>query len=112
MAAAKNGDEVAGEVVRWNAQELAESVLAVAGQLKLMDQVFEVVMSGVFFQVSELYRMAFIERVVSRASQADCRLCTAPPVVGACLMAMNVAGVELVKAREALFQLSSPSWRG
>ena len=81
---------MAGDVLRWNAEELAKSVLAVAGQLELIDQSFEVVMSGVLFQVSELYRQAFIERMVSRAPQADCRLFTAPPVVGAALMAMQL----------------------
>jgi N-acetylglucosamine kinase-like BadF-type ATPase len=112
VASAEKGDEVAGEVVRWNAEELAESVLAVAGQLELIDQLFEVVMSGVLFHVSELYRQVFIRRVVSRAPQADCRLCSAPPVVGAALMAMNTGGLEIEKAREALYQLSFSSSTG
>jgi N-acetylglucosamine kinase-like BadF-type ATPase len=102
VAAARNGDEVAGEVLRWNAEELAESVLAVAGQVELTDQSFEVVMCGHLFEGSEIYRQAFIRRVVEGASHADCKLITAPPVVGAALMAMKIAGVGTERAREKL----------
>jgi N-acetylglucosamine kinase-like BadF-type ATPase len=96
VAAARNGDEVAGEVLRWNAEELAESVLAVAGQLELTDQSFEVVMCGHLFEGSELYQQAFIRRVVSGSPLADCKLITAPPVVGAVLMAMHSAHADWV----------------
>jgi N-acetylglucosamine kinase-like BadF-type ATPase len=102
VAAARNGDEVAGEVLHWNAEELAESVLAVAGQLELTDQSFEVVMCGHLFEGSELYQQAFIGCVMSGAPQADCKLITAPPVVGAVLMAMNAKGVGIERAREKL----------
>jgi N-acetylglucosamine kinase-like BadF-type ATPase len=102
VAAAEQEDEVAGEVLRWNAEELAESVLAVAGQLELTDQSFEVVMCGHLFEGSEIYRQAFIRRVVEGASHADCKLITAPPVVGAVLMAIKIAGVGTERAREKL----------
>ena len=61
VAAARDGDEVAGDVLRWNAEELAE-IGSGSGRTAGIDQdqPFEVVMSGVLFQVSELYRQALI----------------------------------------------------
>ena len=105
VQAAESGDAVAGEVLTWHARELAASVLAVAGQLDLIEQPFEVVMSGRLFQVSELYRKSFIECVQVGAKLAECKLFTSPPVVGAVIMAMQAAragGVGVAKARAAL----------
>lgn len=105
VQAAESGDAVAGEVLTWNARELAMSVLAVAGQLDLTEQPFEVVMSGKLFQVSDLYCQSFIERTQNKARLAECRLFTSPPVVGAVIMAMQAAQagwVGVQKAREVL----------
>jgi N-acetylglucosamine kinase-like BadF-type ATPase len=102
VRAAESGDAVAGEVLTWHARELAASVLAVAGQLDLIEQPFEVVMSGRLFQASELYHQAFIGQVVDSAPLADCKKWTAPPVVGAALMAMHRLGEGIVIARERL----------
>jgi N-acetylglucosamine kinase-like BadF-type ATPase len=102
---AESGDVVAGEVLTWNARELAASVLAVAGQLDLIEQPFEVVMSGKLYQVSNLYCQTFKESVLHEARLAECKLFTSPPVVGAVIMAMQAAqaaGVGVTKARAAL----------
>ena len=105
VAAAEDGDGVACEILTWNASELAESVLAVARQLELTRQPFEVVMSGKLFQASDLFRQSFIARVQSGARLADCKLFTTPPVVGAVIMAMHAMQVnvlEIAKARDVL----------
>ncbi len=102
VQAAQAGDLVANEILAWNAEELAQSVLAVARQLDLLTQPFEVVMSGHLFAACDLYRQAFAERVLSIAQQADCRLFSAPPVVGAVLMAMKSNGLEIEKLRKTL----------
>lgn len=107
VQAAESGDAVAREVLTWNACELAESVLAVAGQLDLTEQHFEVVMSGKLFQASNLYRQSFIENVQAGAKLAECRLFTSPPVVGAVIMAMHAVqagGVRVEMAKELLFK--------
>jgi N-acetylglucosamine kinase-like BadF-type ATPase len=107
VKAAENGDEVAGEVLIWHARELAESILAVAGQLDLIGKPFEVVMSGKLFQASDLYRQSFIERVQTGAELADCKLLKSPPGVGAVIMAMHAVqagGVGVEKAREKLLR--------
>lgn len=105
VQAVERGDEVACEVLSWNAHELAMSVLAVAGQLNLTEQNFEVVMSGKLFQVSELYRQSFIDCVQHSARLAEIRLFRSLPVVGAVIMAMQAAQageVGVAKAREIL----------
>lgn len=102
VQAAQAGDEVAAEVLAWNAQELAESVLAVAAQLDLMEQPFEVIMSGHLFTTYKPYQQAFIERVVGTAQHAECKIFAAPPVVGAVIMAMQASGGGIVNARANL----------
>jgi hypothetical protein len=60
------------------------------------------------FEGSEIYRQAFIRRVVEGASHADCKLITAPPVVGAALMAMHVVdtgGVGIDNTRKQLLSI-------
>ena len=105
VQAAESGDAVAGELLTWHAHELANSVLAVAGQLDLTEQPFEVVMSGKLFQVCDLYCQTFKESVQVRAKLAEWKLFTSPPVVGAVIMAMQAAragGAGIAKARAAL----------
>lgn len=102
VQAAESGDAIAIEILTWNARELAASVLAVTGQLDLTEQPFEVVMSGVLFQASDIYQQSFITSVRDGAKQAECKLFTSPPVVGAVIMAMQASGVEVDIAREAL----------
>ncbi len=104
VQAAETGDVVAREVLTWNACELAESVLAVTRQLDLIEQYFEVVMSGKLFQVSELYRQSFIGSVQAGAKVAECKLLISPPVVGAVIMAMQTGGVRVELAKEMLLK--------
>jgi N-acetylglucosamine kinase-like BadF-type ATPase len=108
VQAAERGDEVACEVLSWNAGELAMSVLAVARQLELTGLPFEVVMSGKLFQSSDLFRQTFIDCVQHSTRLADCKLFTSPPVVGAVIMAMHAGladEVGVTKARAALLGL-------
>ena len=102
VAAAEDGDKVAQEVLIWNAEELAQSVLAVARQLDLEGQPFDVVMSGHLFEDSEIYRIAFVESVKNGEPKAECILSKAPPVVGAVLLAIQAAGFGFEEARKAL----------
>ena len=105
VKAAEAGDAVADEILTWNAHELAESVLAVAAQLELSAQPFEIVMSGHLFSAYEGYRRAFMERVLSTACQAIFNPFSAPPVVGSVLLAMKSCGLEIDQTREALLKL-------
>lgn len=102
VQAALDGDRMANEILAWNAQELAESVLAVAGQLDLILKPFEVLMSGHLFVNCEVYQQVFMDRVSSTARQAIFKQYSAPPVVGAVLMAMQAEGLEIGILRQAL----------
>lgn len=101
VQAAEEGDQVAKEVIIFNAVELAESVLAVARQLDLMDKNFEVVMSGHLFS-DNLYQTAFCTKIFQSTKQADCQLLTTLPVVGAVLLAMKTSGLDIQPARDTL----------
>lgn len=88
-------------MIIFNAEELAESVLAVARQLDLLERPFEVVMSGHLFSES-LYQTAFFTKIFQSAKKADCQLLTIPPVVGAVLLAMKASGLDFQPARATL----------
>ena len=105
VATAEEGDKVAQEVLIWNAEELARSVLAVARQLELERKPFDVVMSGHLFKDSDIYRYAFIESVKISAAKAEFILSEAPPVVGAVLMAIQAARLGFEEARKALINV-------
>ena len=98
VQAAMQGDLVAIEVVTWNAEELAQSVLAVARQLDLLDIPFDVVMSGHLFEAA-VYQQAFRSKVFQSAQKAQFQLLSLPPVVGAVLLAIRANGLDIQKPR-------------
>lgn len=105
VQAAAEGDLVAQDVIRWNAEELAESVLAIVQQLNLADEEFEVVMSGHLFAGSELYRQAFQSRVRQFASKVQFQLLLQPPVIGAVLLAITSMGLDIQGPRTRLLEV-------
>ncbi len=104
VKAAQEGDQVAQEILTWNAQELGESVLAVARQLDLMEQEFEVVMAGRIFEESTIYQEMFKSQVHNMTPKVTFQLLTTPPVVGAVLMAMQAQGVDFQVAKNSLIK--------
>ena len=104
VQAAAEGDLVAIDVIRWNAEELAESVLAVVKQLNLMNEAVDVVLSGHLFEVSELYREAFQARVRQSAKEAQFQLLSQPPVIGAVLLAIRNMGLDILRPRTRLLE--------
>lgn len=101
---AAEGDPVAQDVIRWNAQELAESTKAVIRQLDLQDKNFEVVLIGSLFKTGEIYISPFRERLQAFAPGAELVYLSVPPVVGAVLLGAEAAGVNAGAIREKLIQ--------
>ncbi len=89
LQAAKNEDPVAVQVVLHSASELALSVLAVARQLEICDQPFDLVMSGSLLQKNQLYREVFMDCIHRHLPQANGIRLETQPVVGALLMGVD-----------------------
>jgi N-acetylglucosamine kinase-like BadF-type ATPase len=99
------GDTVANQLIAWAGRELGSLCVGVARQLDLEDEDFEVVQIGSLFGVSDLLTtemMATLQEVVPGARAT--RL-TAPPVIGAVLLGMEVAGLEDTEAIHRLRRL-------
>lgn len=102
--AAAEGDVVAQEVIRWNAQELAENTKAVIRQLDLQDKPFEIVLIGSLFNAGEAYIAPFRKCVLDFAPEAELVMLKVPPVVGAVLLAAEAAEITPGGIREKLIQ--------
>ena len=89
LRVAEEGDEVARRIVGWAGGELGGSAALVAHRLGMESEPFELVLAGGLFRNrSRLLRDSILERVPS----AELRELRAAPVVGAALMAMELAG--------------------
>ncbi len=93
IAAAREGDAVAGGLLARGAEELADTVLAVARRLGLYGQACELALAGGLAQVED-----FVVQPLRAAVQArlpGCRVMAAelPPALGACLLALRLLEV-------------------
>jgi len=92
LAATEAGDLVARTVLERIGQALGEAAGVVARRLDLTNLPVEVVLAGGLFRTPNRYLLDELELGVRRtAPRAEVRQLTAPPVVGAALMALEVA---------------------
>lgn len=96
------GDAVAREVVRWSAHELGQTVVAVAKQLDLTEQAFEVVQIGSVFRNGAIFTEPLHQSVHSAAPLATFVNLEAPPVTGAVVLAMQALGLDPAPVRPRL----------
>jgi N-acetylglucosamine kinase-like BadF-type ATPase len=99
---AEAGDPVARAVLRWAGEELASLVLGVVRQLDLQNETFDVVQVGSTFHGGPLLLEPLYATVRAEAPHARFVPLTAPPVVGAVLLAMRAGGLEDSAARKTL----------
>jgi len=99
---AEGGDDVAQGVIRWAGEELASLVLGVVRQLDLQRELFDVVMVGSTFRGGPLLLDPLQAAVHAEAPHARFVPLAAPPVVGAVLLGMRMAGMETASVRPAL----------
>jgi N-acetylglucosamine kinase-like BadF-type ATPase len=101
IEAAQAGDAVSLASIRQGTQELADCVLAVAKRLGLAGGPCELALVGGLFQAGDIYVQPFKEAVSERLP--GCRVTHAelPPVLGACLLALEMLGVRLDDAAVA-----------
>ncbi len=94
FAAAHQGDQVALEVIRWAAAELASLAIGVIRQLDLEDEHFDVVLVGSLYNGGPLFTEPLFAAIRSVAPGASFLRLSVPPVVGAVLIGMQQAGVD------------------
>jgi N-acetylglucosamine kinase-like BadF-type ATPase len=96
LAATEAGDLVARTVLERIGQALGEAAGVVARRLNLSNLPVEVVLAGGLFRTPNRYLLDELELGVRRtAPRAEVRSLTAPPVVGAALMALELAKVPI-----------------
>ncbi|MFH2104152.1 MAG: BadF/BadG/BcrA/BcrD ATPase family protein [Chloroflexota bacterium] len=100
--AAREGDEVARELIARAGVELGESAKAVVRQLGLQAESFEVVLIGSLFKGGDLLIEPLRKTVQELAPQARMVMLTIPPVVGGVLLGMQQAGRETATIRSHL----------
>jgi len=101
---AANGDEVAQEIVLWAARELGSLAIGVIRQLGFESQMFEIVQVGSLYKGSQLLVDTLHQSVLSVAPGARFLTLTAPPVVGAVLLAMEQRGINGYAMRDGLIE--------
>ena len=92
LAATEGGDLVARTVLERIGLALGDAAGVVARRLDLTNLAVEVVLAGGLFRTPNRYLLDELELGVRRtAPRAEIRLLSAPPVVGAALMALELA---------------------
>lgn len=102
LAATEAGDLVARTVLERIGYALGEAAGVVARRLNLSNLPVEVVLAGGLFRTPNRYLLDELELGVRRtAPRAEIRQLTSPPVVGAALMAMELAKVPITSNASA-----------
>jgi len=103
---AQAGDEVAQAIFRRAGRELGENAIAVIRRLGMESEEFTLVLSGGVLRSGNRLVLEPLERTVHRvAPLARLNLLTAPPVVGAALLAFDA--IDRPLSREAYQRLLS-----
>ncbi len=102
--AAKNGDVAAQEVVRWASEELAWLAISVTRQIGMQDAEVEIVLSGSIFKAGEILTKPMQAQILEHVPQAQFTHLSAPPVVGATLLGMEVGNFNGYPVRDELIR--------
>jgi N-acetylglucosamine kinase-like BadF-type ATPase len=94
FATARAGDPVALHIIDWAGRELGESAAAVARQVGIQDQAFEVVLSGSLFGLEPPLETGLAAVLARKTPGARIVRLDAPPVTGAVILAAEEAGLD------------------
>jgi N-acetylglucosamine kinase-like BadF-type ATPase len=100
--AAREGDAVALDVIRWMGRELAEMAVGVIRQLNIQNLEFEVVLTGSLYKGSPLLANTMREVIHEVAPGARLVYLNAPPVVGGVMLGMQQLDLDCRSIRPAL----------
>jgi len=98
FSTAEEGDKVARNVIIWAGRELGQLAVCVIRQLKLESTTFEVIMVGSVFSGGALLLDSFTDTIHAVAPGALIKRLSQPPVIGAVLLGMEAAGVDIAVA--------------
>lgn len=90
---AKQGDQVANQIIETSAVDLALNVNAVVRQLNLQEDCFELVLIGSVFKAGDLFLIPFQNVVKTFSPGAQLVHLTSPPVIGAICLAAEPYGI-------------------
>lgn len=107
--AARQGDEVARDLIHWAGRELGEMANSVIHQLEFEQLAFDVVLSGSMFEGGAPLIDPMRERILEVAPAARLVRLTIPPVVGAVLIGMEKGGLSNRQAARKLLAESLPA---
>jgi N-acetylglucosamine kinase-like BadF-type ATPase len=102
--AAHEGDAVAIEAVRWLGKELGDLAIGVIRQLQFEKLAFDLVLTGSVYKGSPSVAESVSQTVHQVAPGATLVRLTAPPVVGAVMLAMEQVKLDHIPLRETLIQ--------
>jgi N-acetylglucosamine kinase len=98
MEAARDGDEVALALIREGAQALADCVFAVARRLGFVGAAPEVALVGGLLQAGDIFLQPLQQAIQDRLPHARLTFPEMPPVLGACLLALQMDGIVVDEA--------------
>ena len=105
--AAREQDAVAIDALRWLGNELGSLAVGVVRQLHFEDLAFDLVLTGSVYKGSPLIAESVGQTVHEIAPGATLVRLTAPPVVGAVMLAMEQVKVDYVPLRDQLIQTTN-----
>jgi N-acetylglucosamine kinase-like BadF-type ATPase len=112
VAAAEAGDPAAVEILNRQADEVVSWVAAAIRRLRIARLDVPVVLGG---SILAALPAPFVERIqdgVRRvAPTARCTVCREPPIVGAALVALDLAGADRAATRKARAQLKTATFQ-
>lgn len=98
IEAARAGDLVSLRLIQEGTQDLADCILAVARRLGLAHGPSELALVGGLFQAGDIFVQPLKEAVWERLPGCKISLAELPPVLGACLLALETAALNLDQA--------------
>lgn len=93
-AAARQGDDVARDILREAGRSLAHLAVAVAARLGMVEEVLDLFPVGGVLAAGRDVRDSLREEVLMRAPRCRIRRPRLPPAIGAVLMAFEAAGIQ------------------
>jgi N-acetylglucosamine kinase-like BadF-type ATPase len=104
IAAAREGDPAAREIVQWAGEELGWLAVSVARQIGMENDEVEVIQSGSVFEAGEIITEPMKEVVLKHCPQAKLIRLVGPPVVGAVILGMEQVGFNGYAVRDEMIR--------